>query len=306
MFGRTVQAACAVLALGAGLALGQKARVAAEVNGVAITADEVEAELRLSPMAVPSTDAQRKLRHMEALGLLIDNALMRQFLDKTVGPAAPDLVAKRLAELEAGLKEKNSTLAEFLQDSCQTLEQLKGDLADLSRWNGYAASLLDDKALEQYHRDNKEFFDKTTMRASHIVLRVPASAPKAEHDKAKEHLEKLRMHLKSNPEQFAELAKKHSQDGNALAGGDVGWFPRKWAFDEEFAAAAFAMPKGGLSEVVKTEYGYHLILATDRKEGEPTRFQDVKESVRAFCSEDLRQRVLAQERKKASIKIMLP
>ena len=55
MFGRTVQAACAVLALGAGLALAQaKARVAAEVNGVAITADEVEAELRLSPMAVPA------------------------------------------------------------------------------------------------------------------------------------------------------------------------------------------------------------------------------------------------------------
>ena len=61
-------------------------------------------------------------------------------------------------------------------------------------------------------------------------------------------------------EDFAELAMAHSQDpGSAAAGGDLGWF-RKGNFADEFEEAAFSLLEGGISDVVETVFGYHIIL----------------------------------------------
>lgn len=62
---------------------------------------------------------------------------------------------------------------------------------------------------------------------------------------------------------FAELAKKYSQDGSAANGGDLGFFG-KGQMDPDFEAAAFALDKGAVSGVVKTQYGYHIIKVTDK------------------------------------------
>jgi len=67
-----------------------------------------------------------------------------------------------------------------------------------------------------------------------------------------------------NGADFAELAKKNSQDASASNGGDLGLFG-KGKMVPEFEKAAFALPKGGVSEVVKTVYGYHIIKVTDKK-----------------------------------------
>src|SRR5262245_151100 len=98
MLSRTWRAAlCAVLA--AGLAHAQTAeKTAAVVNGVTISVAEVEAQLRQSPLGQPTPEDQQRVRRMETLGLLIDKLLLRQFLDKQVGPLQAEEVNKKLAE----------------------------------------------------------------------------------------------------------------------------------------------------------------------------------------------------------------
>jgi parvulin-like peptidyl-prolyl isomerase len=266
----------------------------------------VEARLKMmGPAPANLPEVQKRQRWGEALGMLIDEVLMKQFLEKTTAPASPTEVAKQISDVEAGLKEQNKSLAEFLHDSYRTPEQFKADIADHLRWTAYCAKQYSDAFVEQYYKDNKDAFDKVYVRASHIVLRVPRSATEAEKRDARAKLEEIRRKLQSNPPaDFAALAKEYSQGPEAVKGGDLGWFPRKWYFDEEFSRAAFALPVGQVSGVVQTDFGMHLIKVTDRKPGEKSEYSKIKDAVRTFCEEDMRQQLLAEQRKSANITLM--
>jgi parvulin-like peptidyl-prolyl isomerase len=312
MFRRTGLAAiaAALLAIYTGLASGQPApstggAVAAVVNGVEIRTADVEARLKMmGPAPANLPEMQKRQRWAEALGMLIDEVLMKQFLEKTTPAVAPAEVAKQISAIEAGLKEQGKSMAEFLHDSYRTAEQFKADIADHLRWTAYCAKQYPDSFVEQYYKDNKDVFDKVYVQASHIVLRVPRNAPEAEKRDARAKLEEIRKKLLANPPaDFAALAKQYSQGPEASKGGDLGWFPRKWYFDEEFSRAAFALPVGQVSEVVQTDFGYHLIKVTERKPGEKSDFSKIKEAVRAFCEEDMRQQLLAEQRKTATINL---
>ncbi len=313
MIRRTGQAivAVAMLASCAGLALGQmpvsgragQAKVAAVVNGTVISMAELEAVVQTSgPLPASLPESQRRLCYMQALGMLIDNTLMRQFLQKNVPPANPAEVQKRLADLEAGLKEQHKTMAEFLHDSHHTLDQLKAEIGEYLAWMTYTTQKVTDADVERYYRENKDVFDKVTVRASHIMLHLPPGASAADKAKARSTLQQIRAKLLSDPHaDFAAMAKQYSQDPQAQQGGDLGWFPRKWVFEENFAKAAFALQVGQISDVVETDIGMHIIKVTDRKPGEKSDFAKIKSAVRDFYLEDLRQQILADLRKTAKI-----
>jgi peptidyl-prolyl cis-trans isomerase C len=75
---------------------------------------------------------------------------------------------------------------------------------------------------------------------------------------------------------------------------------------EPFAKAAFAMKPFEMSDVVATEFGYHLILVTARKQGTQKKFEDVKEDVRTLYAMRLREAVIAQMKPKAQITMTTP
>ena len=117
----------------------------------------------------------------------------------------------------------------------------------------------------------------------HIVLPIPPNASEADKSKVREKLQEIRMMLQNDPKaDFAELAKQYSKDPQASPGGDLGWFPRKWVFEESFSRAAFSLRVGQVSDIVETQIGYHLIKVTDRKPGEPSEFGKIKEAVGEF------------------------
>jgi parvulin-like peptidyl-prolyl isomerase len=273
----------------------------ATVNGVAISAAELESLLKAAgPVAVHPPEAQRRQRQMEALGMLIDNVLLRHFLDKETRPVAVEEVNRRIEEMQAGLKKQGKSLDEFCQDTNQTMEQLRGNIADHLRWTAYLNGRLTEQAVEAYYKENKDFFDEVTIRVSHIVIRLTASATDADRTKAREALAKVRQQILSDPKaDFDELAKVYSHDPQAKKGADLGWIPRKW-FDEAFSRAAFALPVGQVSDIVQTDFGMHLIKVTDRKPGKSSDFAKIKEAVREVCSEDMRQEILSRLRKEAS------
>lgn len=116
--------------------------------------------------------------------------------------------------------------------------------------------------IEKYYKDNSiEFSDKESVQARHILVKIDEKRPEPA---AKKEIERIRQEL--TPKNFAELAKKYSEDlGSKEKGGDLGSFERG-RMVPEFEQAAFSLSAGKISEPVKTAFGYHLILV-DKKIG---------------------------------------
>ena len=142
-------------------------------------------------------------------------------------------------------------------------------------------------------------FDGTMVRARHILLSPPpddaqaAEKAKADllgykkeiEDRVKQHMAKLpadadarvreNARKKFVDETFSEFASKYSVCPSKEQGGDVDWFPRGGHMVETFSKAAFALKPYEGMDIVKTPFGYHLVLVTDRRPGLDTKFEDV-------------------------------
>lgn len=279
----------------------------AVVDGMPITYGELQAMLKQAPPSpMPLTEAQRRQMQYEAIGMLIDDLLLEKFL-RDNGPKVEEVeVNKRYAELQESLKKQNKTMQDFMKESGQSGAQLRSSILSMIRWGEYVRAHLTEADLKQYYERNKDYFDRVGVRASHIVIRVSPSAPETERQEAKTKLQKLREEIVSGKLDFAEAAKKYSQCTSAPTGGDIGYFPRKLAVEEAFGKAAFALKVGEISDIVQTDYGVHLIKVTDRKPGQPSDYNKIKDEVRELCIVEMRMALLDQLRKVAKVEVNLP
>ena len=127
---------------------------------------------------------------------------------------------------------------------------------------------LNEDDLRTYYKENAQRLAgvQEERRASHILINAPQSASAEERAQAKAKAEALLAEVRAKPETFAEVAKKESQDpGSAASGGDLGFFGRG-AMVAPFEQAAFSLPKGSISDVVATDFGFHIIQVTDVKQ----------------------------------------
>ena len=140
------------------------------------------------------------------------------------------------------------------------------------------------KSITVSETDLKAYYDQNAVRmsgveerrASHILIAAPKSAPEAERQNAKTKATDLLAQVKKSPESFADLARKNSQDpGSAPNGGDLDFFSRD-AMVKPFSDAAFAMKKGDVSNVVESEFGYHIIKLTDIKAPKQRTYEEMK------------------------------
>jgi peptidyl-prolyl cis-trans isomerase D len=123
-----------------------------------------------------------------------------------------------------------------------------------------------EEELKQYYDQNATRLAGTEeRRASHILINAPKTATADERQKAKTKALELLAQVKKSPDSFAEVAKQNSQDpGSGPNGGDLDFFA-KGAMVKPFEDAAFSMKKDDISDVVETEFGYHIIRLTDIK-----------------------------------------
>jgi peptidyl-prolyl cis-trans isomerase D len=131
-------------------------------------------------------------------------------------------------------------------------------------------------------------------RASHILINADKAAPAAERDAARTKAQALLVDVQKSPAQFAELARKNSQDtGSAAKGGDLDFFGRG-AMVKSFEEAAFALKKGEISGLVETEFGFHIIRLTDIKQPEQKSFESQRAKLEQEVRAQLAQRKFAE------------
>jgi len=145
-----------------------------------------------------------------------------------------------------------------------------------------AASKPSDAELRKFYDDNiQRYRTQGEVRASHILVNAPKDASAADKAKAKQKAEALLAQVKAHPDQFAEIARKNSEDpGSAEKGGDLGYFaPGQIAGGKAFDDAAFSLKKGEVSNIVESDFGYHIIQATDVKPAVTRSFDEVKDAL---------------------------
>jgi peptidyl-prolyl cis-trans isomerase C len=129
------------------------------------------------------------------------------------------------------------------------------------------------KDIEAFYEENKDrFVEPEKVKASHILIQISPDATEQEKADAKSTLQTALEEAKGGSD-FAELAKKHSQCPSASQGGDLGYFTRG-RMVPEFEEAAFKLEPGQISDIVETQFGYHIILVQDKT---PKRQLDIEE-----------------------------
>lgn len=136
---------------------------------------------------------------------------------------------------------------------------------------------VSDEDVTSYYEQNKaRFSDPEERKASHILLTTDGQ----ESDAAiKEKAQGILDQVKADPSKFEALAKEFSQDpGSASNGGDLGYFGRGMMVPE-FDASVFGLAKDEISDLIKTDFGYHIIKVTEIKGGEVKSLAEVKDQI---------------------------
>jgi len=220
-----------------------KGVVLAEVNGATITdSDFYKEQESLPPYLKPMTETPEGKREM--LDTMVVRELIMQQAKKDGIDKSPEVAAK-LEDLK-----KRVIVEAYLKKKVEE-----------------SANVSDADMQEFYNKNKDKFQTGAQIRASHILVKSEAEAKDVEKQ------------LKGGAS-FEELAKKHSIDGAAPKGGDLGWFG-KGAMLPEFEQVAFGLKEGQVSGIVKTQFGYHLIKQTGNRPAGPRSFEEVKDQIKA-------------------------
>lgn len=262
--------------------------VVARINGDAISRTDLESALAQMQarvgQPVPAEQRDRVLRsvldQLIAFRLLVQESATRNI-------AVPE------ADLDARLTEIRS---QFQSDDAfqQALGQRKLTLDGLRtsvRHGMQVDRMLDAEAagapvtpqqVEEFYTSHpSEFAQGERVRASHILIRVPQNADAGAREPARAKAAGILKDVKGGQD-FAALAREHSEDpGTAQAGGDLGYFERGQmvgAFEE----AAFALAPAQMSDLVETQYGFHIIKVDDKQPARTIPLAEVREQVEQF------------------------
>lgn len=303
-------------------------KAAVTINGVTITEGAVLAHIKpqlemldkqasQAPQAI--VDQYRKQLRDQALEQLMRRELLDQKIKEANIAVTDEEVITKIREMASGkgellsLEETKKEVERYGQD----FEQLKEDVRkSLSRskfmetqWAGKINVTQED--AKAYYDQNQERFElPEQVRASHILIDFTSDDPNADPNqvkaKAKALAEDLLKQIKGGAD-FAELAKAHSTCPSAPRGGDLGFFPRGKT-TPAFENTAFALQVGQISDVVETEYGYHIIKVTDHKDASTVSFEQAKDDIIAQLTQK-KQSEFAEEyinSLKNSAKIVFP
>ncbi len=203
------------------------------------------------------------------------------------------------ADFAAKVQVTDADLEKFYQAQSERFRSVES--ADIEYLVLDAASLqktisLPEQDLKTYYEQNvQRLAGKEERRASHILINAAKDAPVADRAKAKTKAEELLAVVRKSPKSFPDVARKNSQDpGSATKGGDLDFFA-KGAMVKAFEDAAFALKKGDISDVVESEFGFHIIQLTDIKAPKAPSFESMRPQLEADLRKQQAQRQFAEQ-----------
>lgn len=216
----------------------EKEEAVATVNGEAISKDKLY-------------DHMVSQNGTAALDELVTETLIHQEADKANLEATREDIDEELEVVKANFPSEEE-FAAALEQYGMTQESLERQIVMqvlLRKLVAPQVDVTEEEVKSEFDTQKQQFTEPEQIRASHILVESEA--------KAKELLEQIR-----GGADFAQLAKENSTDGSAAQGGDLSYFGRG-DMVPEFEEAAFALKKDEVSDVVKSQFGYHIIKVTD-------------------------------------------
>ncbi len=138
---------------------------------------------------------------------------------------------------------------------------------------------VSEEEVQKFYEEQKEQLQEPEqVQASHILIKVAQDASEEEKAAAKEKIDEV-LALAKEGQDFAALAQEYSEGPSKDNGGDLGFFPRG-AMVKPFEDAVFTMNEGDISDVVETQFGYHIIKLTGKKEARDVSFEEVKDRLK--------------------------
>ena len=194
------------------------------------------------------------------------------------------------ADIEKYYKDA-ANAAQFMAPEVESIEYVVLDLESLKK-----GIVISDKELrDSYAANEKRYTSPEERRASHILVKVDAGASAADRAKAKAKADGLLAQVKQTPASFAEVARKNSDDpGSAEKGGDLDFFGRDGLAAKPLEDAAFKLATDAISDLVESDFGYHIVKLTGLRGGEKKPFEAVMAELEAETKTQLAQKKFSE------------
>lgn len=278
-------------------------RLVAVVNSETILLSEVDALCRYAleqfPAGLSLEQAEKKKRKIrrETLESLIDERIMDQQVRENKIEVTDEEVERYLSllksennltdeQFELALRQEDLSLEEFRKKQRDRIEKQKL----LGREIQSKLRVTEKEIAEYYQAHYVQGSGAEKVKASHILFSIPPGTEPAQEQAVRERAEKVLAAIEAGGD-FAQNAKEHSDDPSAVLGGDLGWF-RRGDMVAAFEKTAFGLKKGQRSDLVRTRFGLHIILVTDKASDQPPELDSVSLEIRKRLTKDLEQRLV--------------
>jgi len=291
----------------------------AVVNGSAITQKDFDRELtsvqqRLQASGRSLGDAQFSELRKNLLENLINMELLYQEAQKSGVTVEDAVVAEHIEKLKTqfGSQEEFKKALEKMNASEPALRaQTKKGLTvkEFVDKKIIQDVVVPDKELRAYYDSHPNSFRQPEqVKASHILIKAEPEAKEEQKALARKKLKEVQKRLEKG-EDFAALAKEYSEGPSGAKGGDLGYFGRGQMV-KPFEEVVFVLKPGAVSDIVETNFGYHLIKCVDKKPETTVAYGDVKEKLRQYLKQQKgREKMgsyIAKLKEKAKVERFLP
>ena len=266
-------------------------RVAAKVNNEIITLSSVQEKLEVLRQKYKNnrTSIDEKKLLKDVVEMMVAEKLQLQEGKKMGLLVEESAVQAALKNIEKNNGLEEGQLAVMLESEGRSLEAYKNHIRDqilvskMTRFElGRRITVSDRKILKYYQANQKDYWEEVKIKVRHILILLDKEASSDKKNESYKHINGILSEIK-NGKDFSDAAVEYSEDVSASSGGDVGYI-EKGKMVPEFEKVVYSLKEGEISNVVETEFGFHIIKVDEIRPGRTLPLNEVKDKIKNILS----------------------